>query len=148
MELDNFIVLKINNKNQLRIMNYELRIKKQKAFTLIELMVVMTIIIVISVVAMVSYAGSGKKARDSRRIADLEKIRLALEVIRQTGTTYPANPSALEPTYLSKVPVDPKTGAGYSYTPGATNYTYTLDATMEDLGTTNMAGNIYRVTNP
>jgi len=137
--------------NQLKITNYELRIKKEKAFTLIELLVVITIIIVISAVAMVSYAGAGKKARDSRRIADLEKVRLALEMVRQVGNTYPTTASVqtvLVPTYLQAWPTGPKgVGDTYGYTRGVTNYTYTIDAVMEDLGSTNMAGNIYRVTN-
>ena len=126
---------------------------KKNAFSLIELMVVMTIIIVISAVAMVNYSGSTKKARDSRRIADLEKIRMALEVVRQSGTTYPDNINYLEPDYLSKVPVDPKTGGTYPYTieSGSNNYRYSLQATMEDLGSTNgeFTGDInYQVRNP
>lgn len=119
-------------------------------FTLVELIVVITIIIIVSAVAMVNYSGSSKKARDARRISDLEKIRMALEVVRQTGTTYPAVLSVLEPNYVSKLPTDPKSGT-YLYTPGATNYTYTLDATMEDLGSTTgsyAGGYNYRVMNP
>ena len=70
-------------------MNYELRIKSQKGFSLIELIVVITIIALISVAGMVSYSGTNKKSRDARRVADLEKMRIALEMIRQVGTTYP-----------------------------------------------------------
>ena len=110
---------------------------RRSGFSLIELMVVMTIIIVISAVAMVNYSGSTKKARDSRRIADLEKIRMALEVVRQSGTTYPSNTNYLEPDYLSKVPVDPKTGGTYPYIIESGNYRYALQATMEDVGSTN-----------
>ena len=124
---------------------------KKNAFSLIELMVVMTIIIVISAVAMVNYSGSTKKARDSRRIADLEKIRMALEVVRQSGTTYPDNINYLEPDYLSKVPVDPKTGGTYPYIIESGNYRYALQATMEDLGSTSgdYGDNInYQVRNP
>ena len=122
---------------------------KKNAFTLIELLVVITIIIVISAVAMVSYAGSGKKARDSRRMADLEKVRLSLEMIRQVGNTYPVasggQATGLVPTYLQAWPTDPKSNS-YTYTRD-TLYSYHIDAVMEDLGSTNMAGNIYRVTN-
>ena len=129
-------------------MNYELRIKKENGFTLVELIVVITIITVISVVAMMNYAGSGRKARDSRRISDLEKIRLSLEMARQVGNTYPASAVSLVTLgYMSTLPVDPKTNSVYSYTRGGTNYSYTIDAVMEDLGSTNLAGNIYRVTN-
>jgi len=126
---------------------------KRNAFSLIELMVVMTIIIVISAVAMINYSGSTKKARDSRRIADLEKIRMALEVVRQSGTTYPDSLNYLEPNFMSKVPVDPKSGSLYSYdiVGSSNNYKYILGAEMEDLGSTNgeyADGNNYQVTNP
>jgi len=120
----------------------------KKGFTLIELLVVITIMIVLSAVAMVSFTGAGKKSRDSRRMADLEKIRMALEMARQVGNTYPATlPPLVTLNYLSVEPKDPKTSSSYSYS-RPTNYTYTLDATMEDLGSTNTAGLIYRVTNP
>ncbi|MFA7300924.1 MAG: type II secretion system protein [Candidatus Shapirobacteria bacterium] len=123
---------------------------RNKGFTLVELLVVMTIIVVISSVAMVSYVGSGKKARDSRRIADLEKIRLSLEMAKQVGSTYPVSLTPLETmNYLSKLPVDPKTGL-YRYAVVNNNFGYTLDATMEDLGSTNgsySSGYNYRVTN-
>jgi len=120
----------------------------RQGFSLVELMVVMTIIIVISAVAMVNYAGAGKKSRDSRRISDLEKIRMALESARQTGNTYPSSlPVLVTNGFLSQVPADPKSGT-YLYTP-VTGYSYTLQATMEDLGSTNgsFGSYNYRVTN-
>lgn len=121
---------------------------KNKGFTLVELLVVIAIIIIISTVGMASFSGSSKKARDSRRVADLEKIRLSLEMVRQVGLTYPATAtvvSVLVPTYLQSWPSDPKANS-YTYN-RVTNYSYTLDAVMEDLGSTNMAGNVYRVSN-
>lgn len=120
-----------------------------RGFTLIELLVVMTVIVVISTVAMVSYAGSGKKTRDSRRMADLEKIRIALEMIKQVGNTYPESSDSLIPNYLQSWPVDPKQTAVYRYTQ-LTNYTYNLDAVVEDVGSTTghyIGGYNYRVTN-
>lgn len=131
-------------------MKIELFMKKS-GFTLVELLVVITIIVVISAVAMVNYTGAGKKARDSRRVADLEKMRMALETIRQVGTTYPTSANSLVTGgYMSKLPVDPKTGNSYLYTPGGTNYTYSIGASMEDLGSTNgsyVGGYNYQVTN-
>ncbi len=124
---------------------------KQNGFTLIELLVVITIIVVISTIAMISYAGSGKKARDSRRISDLEKVRLALEMVRQVGSTYPATATVqtiLVPIYLQLWPSDPKSNS-YIYTRD-TSYSYHIDAVMEDLGSTNGSygsGYNYRVTN-
>lgn len=121
---------------------------KNKGFTLVELLVVIAIVIIISTVGMVSFSATSKKSRDSRRMADLEKIRLSLEMVRQIGSTYPATATVqtiLVPSYLQSWPSDPKANS-YVYN-RVTNYSYTLDATMEDLGSTNMAGNIYRVTN-
>jgi len=119
---------------------------KKSGFTLVELLVVVAIIIIMSTVAMLSYASSGKKTRDSRRMADLEKIRLALEMVRQVGNTYPATANVetiLVPTYLQSWPSGPKgVGDTYVYTRDATsNYKYTLNATMEE------TGSVYQVTN-
>ena len=120
--------------------------KKKSGFTLIELIVVITIIAVISVVAMVSFGAVTKKSRDSRRMADLEKYRVALEMARQIGVTYPVSLNNLVTMNLITATVnDPKTGAVYPYT--TTGYVYTLTATMEDAGSTNTPG-FYQVTNP
>lgn len=123
---------------------------KKNGFTLIELIVSITIIAVLTVVGVISYGGASRKARDSRRMADLEKIRIALELYRQgTGTSYPATgnlSTALVPTYIQIIPVGPKTDT-YTYTRTG-NYTYTIDATVEDAGSSNIPGFIYRVYNP
>ncbi len=124
----------------------------KNGFTLIELIVVVTIIAVISVVGVISYGSAGKKSRDSRRMSDLEKIRMALEMVRQVGTSYPADIYSLVPAYLEKVPIDPK-GSNYFYQRVPNDYSYTIWATMEDLGSTNGvygAGNLYnyQVRNP
>jgi prepilin-type N-terminal cleavage/methylation domain-containing protein len=125
----------------------------KKGFTLIELIVVITIIAILTVVGVVSYGGVNKKSRDSRRMADLEKYRVALEMARQVGGTYPAtigwSTTLVNMNLLAGTVTDPKTGAGYSYTRGAGKYTYTIDAGVEDVGSTNVPGSmIYRVTNP
>lgn len=123
--------------------------KNNKGFTLIELIVAVTIIAVLTVVGVVSYTGASKKARDSRRMADLEKIRIALEVYRQDlGTIYPADPASLVPKYLQVLPLDPKTGNLYSYSRTGTGYTYTIGATVEDAGSSNVANGNYEVYNP
>jgi len=119
---------------------------KKKGFTLIELIVVVTIIAILTVVGMISYSGTSRKARDNRRMADLEKIRVALELYRQgTGSTYPStsnyNNGALIPTYIQSIPTSPK-GETYSYSQTGTGYTYTITTTLEETGVG------YSVTNP
>ncbi|MFA6518673.1 MAG: type II secretion system protein [Candidatus Shapirobacteria bacterium] len=122
--------------------------KSKRGFSLIELVVVITIMAVITALVSVSFAGAGKRGRDSRRMADLEKIRVALEMIRQVGVTYPSDDDRLVPDYIQALPKDPK-GGSYLYSGGG--YVYTLDATMEDVGSTTGdygGGYNYRVTNP
>lgn len=112
----------------------------KKGFTLIELIISITIIGVITALVTVNFASTSKRARDSRRMADLEKIRLSLEMAKQVLGTYPASLSAIVPAYLQQTPVDPKNPAStYYYDPQPGFYKYFLYATMEDMGSTNIA---------
>jgi len=115
--------------------------KNKNGFTLIELMVVITIIAVITAVGIVSYSASSLKSRDGRRMADIEKIRLALELYKQDKGVYPPatadNKANIPATYLQVWPSDPKPASYfYIYSVGG-SYTYTLGAYMENLGSTN-----------
>lgn len=112
---------------------------RKNGFTFIELLVTVTIIIIISVGGMVVFSGSSKKARDSKRRADLEKIRTALELFRQENGRYPALPNqpiTAQPTeglggkYLDTWPTDPSTNTGYGYILD-TAYTYRVGACFE-----------------
>lgn len=118
-------------------------------FTLIELIVSVTIIAILTVVGMVSFSTTNKKARDSRRIADLENIRMALELYRQgTGSSYPADLDDLVTnSYIQKIPIGPK-DEDYSNGYNVSDYTYTLKTTVEDAGSSNVPGFTYQVTNP
>lgn len=152
-------MLKVNS-NSL-IVNRK-KMKQEKGFSLIELIVVITIIAVITVIGVVNFSGTNAKARDGRRMGDLEKMRIALEIVRQVGSTYPGgtgNPttrlSGLVPNYLQSVPVDPKSLTYSYYYNGTGVFSYTLDAHMEDVGSTNGAYGSncggtcnYRVTSP
>jgi len=99
---------------------------KSKAFTLVELLVVLAIIGILASIIVVSLQTTRTKARDTRRKADMEAIRGALEVYRNTNGSYPNSllcqfrldvwcSSAyginwipgLAPDYISVVPVDP-----------------------------------------
>lgn len=136
--------------------------KNKNGFSLIELIVVITIIAVITVAGVVNFTEANKKARDSRRMSDLEKIRIALELIRQVGTTYPVLslggtvPAVLEAGgYLQDIPNGPKGDKYYYIT--SSNFKYNLRASMEGVGNTtgNYTGNCgvgvtcnYQVTNP
>lgn len=103
--------------------------KKNSGFTIVELIVVITIIAILSGGAALSITANAKQARDTRRKADLQQIKSALEFYRSNNTEgyYPSDPNNCcgEPTrryvynssgrkyalvetgYLEEMPVDP-----------------------------------------
>ena len=65
-------------------------LKKQRAgFTLIELLVVIAIIGLLSTVAVVSLNNARKKARMTKRAADMKQMRTALELYYNDNNGYP-----------------------------------------------------------
>jgi len=61
-------------------MMYLVRNSKLKGFTLIELLVVISLIGILAALALVSYTGTQKQARDTRRKSDLKQYQNALEI--------------------------------------------------------------------
>jgi prepilin-type N-terminal cleavage/methylation domain-containing protein len=114
--------------------------KKRKAFTLFELLVSISIIGILTAIASVSYGAAQKKARDSRRVEDLNGIQKAAEQYYGANSySYPATLDALSPTYILTVPVDPK-GIGYtSYLYTSLANGYCVCAKVENSGTGNAA---------
>lgn len=66
-------------------MNY-----KKKGFTLVELIVVVTILAILGTIGFVSLQGYSANARDSVRISDLRNIKRALELYYLGNTSYPS----------------------------------------------------------
>ncbi|MBU1088401.1 type II secretion system GspH family protein [Patescibacteria group bacterium] len=110
----------------------------KNGFSLIELIVAMTIVMVVTMVGVVSYQGANRKARDGKRKADLEKIRVALEIYRQENDYYPETAdSDLVPDYLQGWPDDPRNNSYYYLRGVGTLYSYAIYAQMEGTGETN-----------
>ncbi len=95
--------------------------KKNKAFTIIELLVVIAIIGILTVIITSNFATSKSKARDVKRISDINQIQLVLELLFDRCNTYP---SALSigtvlcgsyslGTFTSTIPTDSGTSYGY-----------------------------------
>ncbi len=66
--------------------------KKLKAFTLIEILIVVAIIAILAVVVIVSYSEAKAKSRDSKRISDLNAISSALNLYHESNGKFPCNP--------------------------------------------------------
>ncbi len=105
-------------------------VNNQQGFTLVELLVVVTIIGVLSVVGITIFTGAQGKARDSRRKADIDSISKAIEVhFDQTAGGYLPGSD----TWFSSgvAPKDPATAVNYTGWPNAASKTYSVCATLE-----------------
>lgn len=65
--------------------------KSTRGFTLIELLVVIAIIGLLASIVLVSLNSSRKKARDAKRMGDLQQIENALELYIDSNLVYPGS---------------------------------------------------------
>lgn len=113
-----------------------MKIFNKRAFTLLELLVVLGIIAILVGLGTASFSTSQKKARDAKRKGDLNSIQTSLEQYYSTcGFQYPLPNGAAVPTIvcaspsvaiMTNVPTDPKSGVSYIMT--GTTSTYTICA--------------------
>jgi prepilin-type N-terminal cleavage/methylation domain-containing protein len=105
------------------------------AFTLIELLIVITIIGILAVALVPRISQGPARARDVARKADLQNIASALELYFADNSSYPDNTSttwdADIASYLGgTTPTDPS-GTAYDYVVGSAFTTYAVVATLE-----------------
>ncbi len=115
----------------------QLAIRKQKGFTLLELLIVIVIIGILIALVLPNLINGPIRARDVRRKEDLNAISSGLEQYYNDNQAYPAAMADLTAgSYLKEVPKDPRSNADYTYTAlpatGPPYTSFTLTATLEN----------------
>jgi len=124
--------------------------KQKKAFTLVELVIVIAIMGILWSIWIVSYTSSLSDTRDSKRIADFGLIKSALKSYHQKRGSYPNPGSPFEIQYsgtgvafqwkldntvtlstLENLPSDPKNKLNYTYSITKNKQEYQIAATLE-----------------
>ncbi|PZM85602.1 hypothetical protein DLH72_01845 [Candidatus Gracilibacteria bacterium] len=126
---------------------------KNKAFTLVELVIVIVIISILATIGFISFQGYTSQARDSVRISDLKNIQKSLDfkLVKGGSLIEPDNKSSEKITKyglswevgsfgennfeeigsLSNLPVDPSTKLAYSYLYNKNYDYYILETDLE-----------------
>lgn len=127
---------------------------KSKGFTLIEILVVISIVGILLTMSVIGLKGAQSSARDAERKADLEDMRSSFEIFRADCGVYPAENevtagqilqklcAGATNTYMSQIPTDPGRGTTrYEYS--VSGSTYTICAKLENSSATlfNCGGN-------
>lgn len=113
----------------------------KKGFTLIEILVVISIIAILAGIGISVFSGVQKNNRDQARIRDLQAIKQALELYRSDNGDYPVtgnvgvgttltNPSRTK-IYLEAWPADPINGQLYKYVKASTGTGFVVCAKKE-----------------
>jgi len=142
-------------------------LKLNKGFTLVELMIVITVIAILATIAVVAFTRVQKQARDTKRKGEMHSIVTALQAYFSEKGVYPVETTVggavataalagLATTYLPVVPIAPvgnsgANTAGYMYISDANGTEFNVCNTLEIpvgtdttsmwmVGTSNMSG--------
>ena len=115
-----------------------------KSFSLIEIMIVISIIALLTTLGLNTYSGFQTKARDTRRKADLNTINQALNAYYAVNGKYPDTtgpfwyystsgstwiPQLVTGKFIDAVPQDPINNAAGPWELGSNNYSYAYHST-------------------
>lgn len=127
------------NKNKITISNFQF----PKGFTLVELLVVISIMGILTVISLASFTSAQIKARDAQRKSDLEQTAKALMLYYSDTGTFPVESDFKfgyeedngfkigETIYMRKTPQDPKY-PNYEYIYKTDGKSFNLFANLEN----------------
>lgn len=125
-----------------------MKISRFKGFTLVELMVVISIISILSAILYANFGSARSTGRDAKRQSDVQNLQTAIELYKKqngryptqgcgtTGSTFSSESgcatyiTGLAPEFISVLPRDPHRGsaAGYSYITNTAGTTFKVMA--------------------
>lgn len=99
-------------------------------------LVLILCVVAVSIISVILYVsldplGSKSAARDQERETDFIKLHNSISSYHAETGRYPSRLNDLMPKYLQALPLDPKTGAAYTYTPLENGYNYKLCVSFE-----------------
>lgn len=136
----------------------ESKIRKKTGFTIVELLIVVSIVLVLVGVAVLTFSPAGfiKRGRDEQRISDLALLERVINEYKLDTGTYPDSPNTLRTStslpagnsgpaenaadgwidadfsvYNTRLPTDPINDANYYYSYQTTGYSYELSTPLE-----------------
>ena len=113
-------------------MNWELAMRRrtQSGFTLIELIIVMTIIAILATLVVPYFAAAIKHAREAVLREDLQTMRMAIDSYTMDKQKAPQSLDDLvQEGYLKAIPEDPMTHSKDTWVTDTTESMYSLDET-------------------
>jgi general secretion pathway protein G len=92
------------------------RLRRSRGFTLIEMLIVMTLIVVLASVGLIAYQSSVRRGREAVLKEDLYRMRDAIDQYYADKGKYPTDLNELvTSSYLRRIPVDPITGTAETW---------------------------------
>ncbi len=92
-----------NKIDSLQVVKSVVLSRQKQGFTLIELLVVISIIGLLASVVLVSLSSSRIKARNSRRVSDINQISKAMELFFNASYSYPTSNTGISLTQLGPI---------------------------------------------
>lgn len=113
--------------------HYRYDIKYNSAFTIVELIIVVTIIGILSIIVLVSYVGVAEKANIASLSSDLNNASKQLEMFLVENNNYPITINCNQPDSLSNRCVKSSSGLIYQYSSINNSKTYCISASINEL---------------